>query len=87
MGRNQARLGIKKMVVVHYHEVEAFASFGSDLDQLESNKIQEISNIENFWYLFLEFTFPGLILIVLQNDKINKMQETGALFTHLSLTH
>jgi len=57
------------------------------LGQLKSNKIQKIANIENFWYLFLEFAFPGLIVAVLTNDKINNIKETGALFTHLSLTH
>ena len=121
--------GSMKLELAQYREVEAFASFGSDLDpitqyklkkggilmqilkqkqyspqhlcqqifviflgvtglldQLESSKIKKIAGIENFWYLFLEFAFPGLILNVLKIDKINNMEKTGALFTSLGLS-
>ena len=120
--------GSMKLELAQFREVEAFASFGSDLDAItqyklkkgnilmqilkqkqyspqflseqifviflgvkgfldtiETSNIPNISKIEIFWYLFLEFSFPGLILSSLNSDKINSEQKIGNLFLSLKI--
>jgi len=120
--------GSMKLELAQFREVEAFASFGSDLDAItqyklkkgnilmqilkqkqyapqflseqifiiflgvkgfldtiETSNIPNISKIEIFWYLFLEFSFPGLLLSSLNSDKINAEQKIGNLFLSLKI--
>jgi proton translocating ATP synthase F1 alpha subunit len=120
--------GSMKLELAQFREVEAFASFGSDLDaitqyklkkgnilmqilkqkqyspqflseqifviflgvkgfldKIETSNIPNISKIEIFWYLFLEFSFPGLLLSSLNSDKINAEQKIGNLFLSLKI--
>ena len=119
--------GSMKLELAQFREVEAFASFGSDLDAItqyklkkgsilmqllkqkqyapqflseqifsiflgvrgfldtiESSNISNIPRIEIFWYLFLEFSFPGLILSTLFEDKIKNENNVGLLFNSLN---
>ena len=117
--------GSMKLELAQFREVEAFASFGSDLDAItqyklkkgnilmqilkqkqyspqalseqifviflgvkgfldtiESSNIPNISKIEIFWYLF---SFPGLLLLSLYNDKIKEEKKIGNLFLSLNI--
>ena len=55
------------------------------LGTIKTSNIPNISRIEIFWYLFLKFSFPGLLPSSLVVDKINAARKIGNLSLSLKI--